>query len=175
LIIKKNDISSIFPIIINIIKLSLEVVSKLAKLIPPTPYISALVVFVIASIESLKDFSKSILSIIKILDSIKRLIKKDIKIKNDILTLSSLIFFSELNKFLLIILLGLINFKISIEAILSKIYNLANLIPEVFETNEPPTIVINIKYKLKLLSEFIKDKPELFILLNTPMIISKPP
>ena len=85
MIIKKNDISSIFPIIINIIKLNLEVVSKLAKLIPLTPYISALVVFVIVSIESLKDFSKSILSIIKILDSIKRLIKKDIKIKKTFL------------------------------------------------------------------------------------------
>ena len=81
MIIKKNDISSIFPIIINIIKLNLEVVSKLAKLIPPTPYISALVVFVIVSIESLKEFSKSILSIIKILDSIKRLIKKELLLK----------------------------------------------------------------------------------------------
>ena len=46
--------------------------------------------------------------------------------------------------------------------------------PDEFEINEPPTAVINIKYKLKLLSEPIKDKPELLKLLNTLIIIFKP-
>ena len=36
------------------------------------------------------------------------------------------------------------------------------------------TIVINIKYKLKLLSEFINDKPELLKLLRTLITIFNP-
>ena len=48
------------------------------------------------------------------------------------------------------------------------------LIPEVFEIKDPPTIVINMKYKLKLLSEFINDNPELLKLLKTLIIIFNP-
>ena len=47
--------------------------------------------------------------------------------------------------------------------------------PEVFEINEPPTIVISIKYKLKLLFEFINDNPELLKQLSTLIIKFKPP
>ena len=43
-----------------------------------------------------------------------------------------------------------------------------------FEINDPPTIVIKRKYKLKLLSDFSVVKPELAKLLNTLIIISKP-
>ena len=91
--IKKTDISSIFPIIIKIIKLSFEVVSKLAKFIFSIPNIPDVVVFVIVNIESLNDCSKSILSTIKIPERINKLIKKDIKIRNDILIFSFVIFF----------------------------------------------------------------------------------
>ena len=96
MIIKKIDISSIFPIIIKIIKLNLEVVSKLANFIFSIPNIADVVVLVIVRIESLKDCSKSTLSNIKIPERMNKLIKKEIKIKKEIRILSSVIFFSEL-------------------------------------------------------------------------------
>ena len=55
MIIKKNDISSIFPIIIKIIKLNFEVVSKLAKSISSIPNIAEVVVLVIVKIDNLDD------------------------------------------------------------------------------------------------------------------------
>ena len=72
MIIKKTDISSIFPIIIKIIKLNFEVVSKLAKSISSIPNIAEVVVLVIVKIDNLNDFSKSILSTIKIPDRINK-------------------------------------------------------------------------------------------------------
>jgi len=82
--IKKIDISSIFPIIINKIKLIFEDVSRLEKFIFLMSYISELTVFVRVNIDNLKDFSNPILSITNRLDKIKRLRKKDIKIRNAI-------------------------------------------------------------------------------------------
>ena len=93
MIIKKTDISSIFPIIIKIIKLNFEVVSKFAKSIFSIPNIAEVVVFVIVKIDNLNDFSKSILSTIKIPERINKLIKNEIKIKKEIFTFSSVIFF----------------------------------------------------------------------------------
>ena len=74
-------------------------------------YISEFTVLVKAKIDSLNELSKPILSNIKKLDKINKLIKKEINIKKDILILSSDIFLSELKIVLLIILLGLINFN----------------------------------------------------------------
>ena len=51
----------------------------------------------------------------------KRLKKKEINIKKDILTLSSDIFLSELKIVLLITLFGLINLNISADVILRRI------------------------------------------------------
>ena len=121
MIIKKIDINSIFPIIIKRIILNFEDVSKFAKFISLIPYIADDVVFVIVSIDNLNDFSKLILSTVKIPDKIKRLIKKDMNIKKDILILSSDIFFSDLKIVLFIILLGLINLIISNEVIFNNI------------------------------------------------------
>jgi hypothetical protein len=94
--IKKIDISSIFPIIINKIKLIFEDVNRLEKLRFCVLYISELTVLVKVNIDNLNDFSNPMLSITKKLDKIKRLKKKEINIKNDILTFSSDIFFSVL-------------------------------------------------------------------------------
>ena len=115
MIIKKIDTSSIFPIIIKIIKLNFEVVNKFAKSIFFIPNISEVVVLVIVKIDNLNDLSKFISSIIKTLDKINKLTKKDINIKNEILIFSFVIIFSLLNKFLLTILFGLTNFIISTE------------------------------------------------------------
>ena len=79
----KIDINSIFPIIINIIKNNFVLFKRFAKLISLTPYSEEFVVFVNVSIDSLKELSKFMLSKTSILDKIKILIKKDIKIKND--------------------------------------------------------------------------------------------
>ena len=114
------------------------------------------------------------LSTIKIPERKNKLIKKEIKIKKDTFMLSSVIFFSEPNIFLFITLLGLINLIISEEDVFNKTYILVNLIPDVLEISEPPIKVNNIKYKLKLLSEFIRDNPELPKLLITLMIIFNP-
>tara|TARA_Y100000385_G_C12667133_1_gene456343 strand:+ start:123 stop:383 length:261 start_codon:yes stop_codon:yes gene_type:complete len=82
--IKKIDISSIFPIIINKIKLIFEDVNRLAKFKFSKLNNSELTVLVNVKIESLNDFSKPILSIINKLDKIKRLKKNEMKIKKDI-------------------------------------------------------------------------------------------
>ena len=94
--IKKIDISSIFPIIINKIKLIFEDVNRSAKFKFCILNISELTVFVKVKIESLNDFSKPISSITKKLDKIKRLKKNEIKIKKEVFILSSVIFLSEL-------------------------------------------------------------------------------
>ena len=78
-----RDINSIFPIIINIIKNNFVLVKRLEKLISLTPYNEELVVFVSVRIDSLKEFSKLILSKINMLDKIKIPMKKDINIKKD--------------------------------------------------------------------------------------------
>tara|TARA_B100000674_G_C37063198_1_gene568202 strand:+ start:187 stop:477 length:291 start_codon:yes stop_codon:yes gene_type:complete len=94
--IKKIDISSILPIIINKIKLILDDVNRFEKLRLCMLYISEFTVLVKASIDNLNDFSNPILSITKKLDKIKRLRKNEINIKKDILILSSDIFLSVL-------------------------------------------------------------------------------
>ena len=119
--IKKIDISSIFPTIIKNIILSFEDVNKLLKFILLILYISELTVLVNVRIDSLKDLSKPILSTTKKLDKMKRLKKKEINIKKEILTLSSDIFLSELKIVLLITLFGLINLNISDDVILRRI------------------------------------------------------
>ena len=119
--IKKKDISSILPIIINKIRLIFEDVNRFEKLIFCILYISELTVFVKANIDNLKDFSKPILSTTNKLESIKRLKKKEINIKNETLTLSSDIFLSDVKIVLLITLLGLTSFITSKEVIFNKI------------------------------------------------------
>ena len=74
----------------------------------------------------------------------------------------------------MITLFGLINLNISADVIFNKIYNLINLTPEVLEIKDPPIIVINKKYKLRLLSDCIKVKPEFDKLLKILIIISNP-
>ena len=119
--IKKTDINSILPIIIKIIKLIFELVSKFEKFKFSRLNNSELTVFVKVKMESLNDFSKPMLSNISKLDKINKLKKNEIKIKKEIFILSSVIFLSELKIVLLITLLGLINFKISEEVILIRI------------------------------------------------------
>ena len=103
------------------IKLIFDDVNKLAKFKFCKPNISEFTVLVNVSIDNLNDPSNPILSRIRKLDRINKLKKNDIKIKNEILTLSSFILFSELKIVLLITLLGLINLIISAEVILSSI------------------------------------------------------
>ena len=79
----KIDINSIFPIIINIIMDSFVLVKRFAKFILLNPYNEELVVLVRVNIDNLNEFSKLILSNTNMLDKIKILIKKDIKIKKD--------------------------------------------------------------------------------------------
>ena len=118
---KKIDISSIFPIIINKIKLIFEDVNRLEKFKLCILNISEFTVLVKVNIDNLKDFSNPMLSTIKRLDKIKRLKKNEINIKKEILTLSSEIFFSELKIDLFKILFGLISLIISIDVIFNKI------------------------------------------------------
>ena len=111
--IKKIDISSIFPIIINKIKLIFDDVNRLAKFKFCILNISEFTVFVKVNIDNLNDLSKPISSTTKRLDKIKRLKKNEINIKKDILTWSSDIFLSDPNIVLLTILFGLISLIIS--------------------------------------------------------------
>ena len=119
--IKKIDINSIFPIIINNIKLIFEDVNRLEKFIFCMLNISELTVLVKVNIDNLNDFSKPMLSTTSKLDKINKLRKNEMNIRKDILTLSSDIFLSELKIVLFITLLGLMSLRISEEVIFNKI------------------------------------------------------
>ena len=79
--IKKTDINSIFPIIINKIKLIFDDVNRLEKFKFCMLNISELTVLVRVSIDNLKDFSKPILSNTSKLDKINRLTKNPRRIE----------------------------------------------------------------------------------------------
>ena len=93
--IKKIDISSIFPIIINKIKKILELVSRLLKSIIDKLCKLESVVFVKVRIDNLKALSKSILSNNKTPVNKNKLIKNEINIKNENFIFSLFILFSE--------------------------------------------------------------------------------
>ena len=147
MIIKKKDISSIFPITINKIKNILDDVNKLKKSTFSKPNKLEFTVFVIVSIEILNEFSKLSPPVVKILDKMKILIKKQIKIKKEEFKFSLLILCSVFKIRWSIITLGETNLNISITDDLNKTYNLKNFIPEELEVIEPPIIVKKIKNK----------------------------
>ena len=103
----KITIISIFPRIIKIIKNVFVKLFKTKKLKLSKPYSDDVAVLVSVSIDSLKAFSKLMLSNVKILDKINMEIINKIKTKKAVLESSSLIFVSVLNKFLSKILIGL--------------------------------------------------------------------
>ena len=145
--IKNNDISSILPITINIIINILDDVNKLKKSISFKPNKLEFTVFVIVRMESLKDSSKLRPLVVKILDKMKILIKKQIKIKKEEFKFSLLILCSVFNILWSIITFGEASLKISKTVDLNSMYSLMNLIPEEFEITEPPIIVKKIKIK----------------------------
>ena len=145
--IKKRDINSILPITINKIINILDDVNKLKKSISLRPNKLEFTVFVIVSIESLKELSKLSPPAVKMLDKIKILIKKQIKIKNEEFKFSLLILCSVFKIRWSIITLGETNLNISITDDLNKKYNLKNFMPEELEMIEPPIIVKKIKNK----------------------------
>jgi len=102
----KIAIISIFPRIIKIIKNVLVKLFKAKKLKLSNPYRDDVTVLVSVSMDSLKAFSKFILSKVKILDKINIETINKIKTKKVILQSSSSIFVSVLNKFLSKILFG---------------------------------------------------------------------
>ena len=145
MIIRRKDISSILPITINIIINILDDVNKLKKSISFKPNKLEFTVFVIVRMESLKDSSKLRPLVVKILDKMKILIKKQIKIKKEEFKFSLLILCSVFKILWSIITFGETSLKISITVDLSSMYNLKNFIPEEFEIIEPPIIVKKIK------------------------------
>ena len=145
--IKNRDINSILPITINIIINIFDDVSKLKNSISFKPNKLEFTVFVIVSMESLKELSKLRPPVVRILDKIKMLIKKQIKIKKEEFRFSLLILFSVFKILWSIIIFGETSLKISITVDLNSIYNLKNFIPEEFEIIEPPIIVKKIKNK----------------------------
>ena len=150
----------------------LEFVNKLAKLILVRVYKSELTVLVKVKIDNLNEFSKFILSKVKIPERKKRHKKNEIKTRNAKLTSSFIIFLFE-NKILwLKTLLGLTNFKISINEIFKRIYTLINFIPDVLEIIEPPIIVKNKRKSEKLFGTLDIAIPEFPILLSTTIKIS---
>ena len=145
--IKNKDNNSIFPITINIIMNTLEDVNKLKNSILFIPNKLEFTVFVIVSIESLKELSKFSPPTVKILDKIKILIKKQIKIKKEEFKFSLLILCSVFKILWSIITFGETSLKISKTVDLNSIYSLINFIPEELDITEPPIIVKKIKNK----------------------------
>jgi len=140
LIIKKNDINSIFPININNIIKHLELVNKLAKFKSDNPFNSDAVVLVIVRIESLKESSKLILSIMSRLDKMNKLKKKEINTKNESLILSLSILKSENKIFVSVTILGLTSLRVSERVAFINMYMRKNLIPDVLDIIDPPII-----------------------------------
>ena len=147
MIIIKSDINSIFPITINKIIKIFDDVNSFEKSISSKPYKSEFTVFVIVSIESLKEFSKFSPPIVKILDKKKILIKKQIKTKKEEFKLSLLILYSVFKILWSITVLGEASLYTSTTNDLKRIYILINLIPEEFEIIDPPIMVKKIKNK----------------------------
>jgi len=145
--IKNKDINSILPITINIIINIFDDVNKLKKSISFRPNKLEFTVFVIVSIESLKELSKLSPLVVRMLDKIKILIKKQIKIKKEEFRFSLLILFSVFKILWSIITFGETSLKISITVDLNNIYSLKNFIPDEFEMIDPPIIVKKIKNK----------------------------
>jgi len=92
--IKKRDINSIFPITINKIINILDDVNKLKKSMLRKPNKLEFTVFVSVNTASLKEVSKFRPPAVNILDKIKILIKKQIKIKKEEFKFSLLILWS---------------------------------------------------------------------------------
>ena len=120
--------------------------------------------FVIVKIESLKEFSKFNPPAARMLDKIKILIKKQIKIKKDEFKFSLLILCWVLKIFWSIIIFGVTSLKSSKIVDLKRIYIRINLIPFEFEIKEPPIIVKKTKNKYKFLGGSYEDMPELLTL-----------
>ena len=104
----KNKIAiiSIFPRIMKIIKNVFVKLFKAKKLKLSKPYSDDVTVLVSVSMDSLKAFSKLMLSNVKMLDKINMEIINKIKTKKAVLVSSSSIFVSVLNKFLSKIFFG---------------------------------------------------------------------
>ena len=145
--IKKRDINSIFPITINKIMNIFDDVSKLKKSISFNPNKLEFTVLVTVSMESLNEFSKLSPPAVRMLDRIKILIKKQIKIKNEEFKFSSLILWSVFKILWSKIIFGETSLKISKTVDLNNIYNLKNFIPEEFDITDPPIMVKKIKNK----------------------------
>ena len=111
--IKKRDINSILPITINKIINILDDVNKLKKSILPRPNSSEFTVCVTVNIESLKEVSKFRPPVVKILDKIKILIKKQINMKKEEFRFSLLILCSVFKILWSIITFGDTSLKIS--------------------------------------------------------------
>ena len=145
--IKKRDINSILPITINKIMNIFDDVSKLKKSISFNPNKLEFTVLVTVSMESLNEFSKLSPPAVRMLDRIKILIKKQIKIKNEEFKFSSLILWSVFKILWSKIIFGETSLKISKTVDLNNIYNLKNFIPEEFDITDPPIMVKKIKNK----------------------------
>ena len=143
--IRKSDINSIFPITINKIINILEDVNKLKKSIFSNPNRLEFTVLVIVSMESLKELSKLSPPAANILDKIKILIKKQIKIKKEELKFSLSILCSVFKILWSIIMFGDTSLKISKTVDLNNMYSLKIFIPDEFEITDPPIIVKKIK------------------------------
>ena len=145
--IKKRDINSIFPIIINKIINIFDDVNKLKKSILFKPNKLEFTVLVMVNIESLKELSKFRPPAVKTLDRIKILIKKEIKIKKEEFKFSLLILCSVFKILWSIITFGETSLKISSTVDLNSMYNLKSFIPDEFEIIDPPIMVKKIKNK----------------------------
>ena len=145
--IKKRDNNSIFPITINKIINIFDVVNKLEKSISFRPNKLEFTVLVIVNIDSLKELSKLSPPVVRMLDNINILIKKETKMKKEEFKFSLLILCSVFKILWSKITFGETSLKISKTVDLESIYSLKNFIPEVFEIIEPPIIVKKIKNK----------------------------
>ena len=124
------------------------------------PNNSEALVFVKVNIDNLKEFSKLILSKVKIDDKIKIPKIKKIKTKKIILMSSSKILLSGLNTVLLNILEGFVILYISFNDVLNKTKILKNFRPEEVDKTDPPTIHSNNNISDKSVSRVPKLIPE---------------
>ena len=163
---KNKDISSIFPIIIKIIKDIFELVKSLEKSIASKPYKFEAFVFVNVSRDNLKELSKLIL--LKLNKEVRRnneTIKIKIVKKYLLISLKSKLILENTNLFIKTFL-GLLKDKIWFIEYLVKEYIFKNLKPELVEKKDPPTITSKIYIKFKLVWSTWSEIPIFEILLT---------
>ena len=155
------------------IKDNLDIIFILWKLKSANPYIDELTVFIMVSIPSLNDFSKSIPDIVNKLETIKREIIKTKTVKKYLLISDFSVFDFNKDTLFKYIWFGLVLDSKLFKEYLNKLKILITLKPELVEKKDPPIITNKRKINDKFDGTFWNEIPKFETLLDNETKIFK--